>query len=164
MYFTGTEVTFTFDEILKHSRLSHKQKPLIFRVFISRNPCLVATLISYLAQRLPVTDNPDLFIKTVNQNYFAIWDLNTLLSCIQHKGISVFYDISQKITYTFYDSCRQKVQCPCSPKSKKMYFTDTEVPFTLDEILKHSRLSRKQKPLIFRVFTSRDLCIKTPCN
>ena len=33
MYITDTEVTFTFDEILKHSQPNYKQKPLIFRAF-----------------------------------------------------------------------------------------------------------------------------------
>ena len=43
-------------------------------------------------------------------------------------------------------------------KVTKMYITDTEVTFTFDEVLKHSRPNYKQKPLIFRAFTSKDLC------
>ena len=52
-------------------------------------------------------------------NCFANWDLNTLLSHLQHKDISVLCDIAKKNRYTFYDSCRQKGQYPCLPKSKK---------------------------------------------
>ena len=43
-------------------------------------------------------------------------------------------------------------------KVTNIYITDNEVPFTFDEILKHSRPNYKQKPLIFRAFSSKDLC------
>ena len=41
-------------------------------------------------------------------------------------------------------------------KVTNMYIIDTEVTFTF--VLKHFQPSYKQKPLIFRAFTSRDLC------
>ena len=65
MYITDTEVTFTFGEILKHSQPSYKQKPLIFRVFTSKDLCSVITLITYLEYRLPASGDPALFITTV---------------------------------------------------------------------------------------------------
>ena len=43
-------------------------------------------------------------------------------------------------------------------KVTNIYITDNEVPFTFDEILKHTRPNYKQKPLIFRAFSSKDLC------
>ena len=42
-------------------------------------------------------------------------------------------------------------------KVASMYITDTEIIFTFDEVLQQSRLIYKQKPLIFRALTSRDL-------
>ena len=65
MYITDTEVDFTFYEILKHSRPSYRQKPLIFQAFFSRDLCPVTTLITYLEHRLPVSGDPALFITTV---------------------------------------------------------------------------------------------------
>ena len=61
MYITDTEVTFTF---LKLSRPSYKQK---LRAFTSSNLCPAATLIIYLEHRLPASDDPALFIATVNE-------------------------------------------------------------------------------------------------
>ena len=43
-------------------------------------------------------------------------------------------------------------------KVMNIYLTDTEVILTFGEVLKHSWPSYKQKPPIFRAFTSRDLC------
>ena len=40
-------------------------------------------------------------------------------------------------------------------KVTNTYITDTEVAFTFDEVLKHSRPNYKQEPLIFRAFTSK---------
>ena len=46
IYLTDTECTFAFDDALKHSRPSFKEKPLVFRA-IPENPKLF-TLIQYL--------------------------------------------------------------------------------------------------------------------
>ena len=74
MYITDPEVTFTFDEVLKHSRPSYKQKPLIFRAFTSRDFCPVTTLITYLKHRLPVSGDLALFITTVKPHKKASKD------------------------------------------------------------------------------------------
>ena len=74
MYFTDTEVTFTFDEILKHSRPSYKQKPLIFKAFTSRDLFPAATLLIYLEHRLPVSHCSALFIATVKPHEKASKD------------------------------------------------------------------------------------------
>ena len=74
MYITDTEVTFTFDEVLKHSRPNHKQKPLIFRAFSSKGVCPVTTLITYLEHRLPASGDPALFITTVKPHKKASKD------------------------------------------------------------------------------------------
>ena len=74
MYITDTEVTFTFDEVLKHSRPNHKQKPLIFRAFSSKGVCPVTTLITYLEHRLPASGDPTLFITTVKPHQKASKD------------------------------------------------------------------------------------------
>ena len=74
MYITDTEVTFTFDEVLKHSRPNYKQKPLIFRAFTSKDLCPVTTLITYLEHRLPASGDPALFITTVKPHKKASKD------------------------------------------------------------------------------------------
>ena len=74
MYITDTEVTFTFDEVLKHSRPNYKQKPLIFRAFTSKDLCPVTTLITYLEHRLPASGDPALFITTVRPHQKASKD------------------------------------------------------------------------------------------
>ena len=53
MYLTNTEFTLVFDDVLKQSRPSFKEKRLVFRGF-SQNPklCVVSTLIQYLNIRL----------------------------------------------------------------------------------------------------------------
>lgn len=58
-------VTFTFDEILKDSRPSYKQKPLIFRVFTSGYLCTATILVAFLEHGLLISDEPVLFIITV---------------------------------------------------------------------------------------------------
>ena len=65
MYITDTEVTFIFCKVLKNSRPSYKQKPLIFKTFISRTFCPVTTIITYLEHILLVFNDPTLFITTV---------------------------------------------------------------------------------------------------
>ena len=74
MYITDTEVTFTFDEVLKHSRPNYKEKPLILRSFTSKDFCPVTTLITYLEHRLPASGDPALFITTVRPHQKASKD------------------------------------------------------------------------------------------
>ena len=74
MYITDTEVSFTFDEVHKHSQPNYKQKPLIFRVFTSRDLFPVTTLITYLEHRIPVSGDPALCITTVKPHKKASKD------------------------------------------------------------------------------------------
>ena len=62
MYLTDTECTFVFDNVLKHSRPSFKEKPLVFKEF-PENPklCSVYTLIQYLDIRLSRSPDTALF-------------------------------------------------------------------------------------------------------
>ena len=66
MYLTDRECTFVFEDELKHSRQSFKEKPLVFRVF-SQNPKLspVSTLKQYLHIRLLQSSHTTLFLTTV---------------------------------------------------------------------------------------------------
>ena len=59
---TDTECTFVFDDVLKHSRPSFKEKPLVFRAF-SQNPklCPVSILIQYLDIKLSRSSDTALF-------------------------------------------------------------------------------------------------------
>ena len=70
--------------------------------------------------------------------YFAIWNVNTLLSHIQHKDISTFYDITKKLDTLFMILAGTQVNNLAYLKVTNMYITDTEVTFTFDEVLKHS--------------------------
>ena len=85
--------------------------------------------------------------------YFAIWNVNTLLSHMQHKNISTFYDISRKVVTLFMILAGTRVNTLVHRKVTNMYITDTEVTFAFDDVLKHSRPNYEQKPLIFRAFT-----------
>ena len=87
-------------------------------------------------------------LRQPTSKYFAIWNVNTLLSHLQRKGISAFYNISKTLATSITNT----------------YITDTEVTFTLDEVLKHTLPNYKQNPLIFRAFTSRGLCPVTTLN
>ena len=71
--------------------------------------------------------------------YFAIWNVNTLLSHIQHKDISTFYDITKKLATLFMILAGTRVNTLAHLKVADMYITDTEVTFTFDEVLKYSR-------------------------
>ena len=77
--------------------------------------------------------------------YFVIWNVNTLLSYIQHKDISTFYDITKKIAIFFMILAGRRVNTPVHLKVTNMYITDTEVTFTFDEVLKHSQPNYKRK-------------------
>ena len=88
MYITDTEVTFTFDEYLKHSRPNYKQKSLIFRDFTLRDLCPVSTLITYLEHKLPVSGDPALFITTVKPLKKASKDIIFLWVCLCLRSMS----------------------------------------------------------------------------
>ena len=72
---------------------------------------------------------------------FAIWDLNTLLSHIQHKDISTFYDITKKLAMLLMIISGTRVNILVHFKVTNMYNTDNEVTFPFDEVLKHFRPS-----------------------
>ena len=72
---------------------------------------------------------------------FAIWDLNTLLSHIQHKDISTFYDITKELAMLLMIISGTRVNILVHFKVTNMYNTDNEVTFPFDEVLKHFRPS-----------------------
>ena len=92
MYLTDTECTFVFDDVLKHSRPSFKEKSLVFRTF-PQNPklCPVSTLIQYLDIRLSRSPDTALFLTTlrpykgVSSDTNAHWIKNTM----QEAGINI---------------------------------------------------------------------------
>ena len=90
--------------------------------------------------------------------HFAIWNVITLLSHIQHQDISTFYGITKKLAALFMILVGTRINTLVHLKVTNMYITDTEVTFTIDEVLKHSLPNYKQSPLIFTAFTSKDLC------
>ena len=82
---------FIFDDVLKHSRPSFKEKPLVFRAF-SQKPkfCPISTLIQYLDIRLSRWSDTALFLTTVkpykgaSRDTIACWIKNTM----QETGIN----------------------------------------------------------------------------
>ena len=92
IYLTDTECTFVFDDALKHSRPSFKEKPLVFRAF-PQNPklCPASTLIQYLDIKLSRSSDTALFLTTVNPykggsiDTIARWINNT----VQEAGINI---------------------------------------------------------------------------
>ena len=65
MYITDTECTFVFDSVLKHSRPSFNDKPLIFREFSDNSSlCPVYLITRYLEGRLTKSLLESLFITT----------------------------------------------------------------------------------------------------
>ena len=90
--------------------------------------------------------------------YFAIWNVNTLLSHIQHKDISTINNITIKLATLFMILAGTRVNTLVHLKVTNMHITDIEVTFPFDKVLKRSRPNYKQKLLRFRVFTSKDFC------
>ena len=92
MYLTNTEFTLVFDDVLKQSRPSFKEKRLVFRAF-SQNPklCVVSTLVQYLNIRLSWSPDTALFLTTVrlykgaSSDTIARWMKNT----VQEPGINI---------------------------------------------------------------------------
>ena len=80
-------------------------------------------------------------LKSLTPKYFTIWDVNTLLSHIQHKHISAFHEILKKLATLFMIFVGTRVNTLVHLKATDMYTTDTEVNFTFDEVLKHSQPS-----------------------
>ena len=65
-FITENECSFTFDEVLKHSRPNYCRKPLVFRAYPEcPSLCLVTTLLKYLQVRLPRSSDPRVFIATL---------------------------------------------------------------------------------------------------
>lgn len=65
-FITENECSFTFDEVLKHSRPNYCRKPLVFRAYPEcPSLCLVATLLKYLQVRLSRSSDPRIFIATL---------------------------------------------------------------------------------------------------
>ena len=68
--------------------------------------------------------------------HFAIWNVITLLSHIQHQDISTFYGITKKLAALFMILVGTRINTLVHLKVTNMYITDTEVTFTFDEFLK----------------------------
>ena len=87
MYLTDKECTFVFDDVLKHSRPSFKEKSLVFRAFL-QNPklCPVSTLIQYLDIRLSRSSDTTMVrsYKGPSSDTIGRWIKNTM----QKAGIS----------------------------------------------------------------------------
>ena len=97
-------------------------------------------------------------LRPPSPKYIAIWNVNTLLSQLQHDDINTFYNITKKLAALFMILAGTRVNALVHLKVTNIYITYTEVTFDFDEVLEHSPLNYKQKPLIFRAFTSKDLC------
>ena len=61
-------------------------------------------------------------------------------------------DISKKLVCVFMLLSGSRVNSILHLKITNMYLTDTECTFVFDNVLKHSRPTFKEKPLVFRAF------------
>ena len=94
MYLTELECTFVSDVVLKHSRPSFKEKPLVFSAF-TQNPklCPASILIQYLDIRLSRSSDTALFLTTVtpykgvSSDTIAHWIKNTMQEAGINTGI-----------------------------------------------------------------------------
>ena len=94
MYLKDTKCIFVFDDVLKHSGQSFKEKPLVFRVFL-QNPklCPVSTLVQYLDIRLSRSYDTALFLITVmpykgaSSDTIALWIKNTMQETETNTGL-----------------------------------------------------------------------------
>ena len=94
IYTSETECTFVFRSVLKHSRPSYHQQPLILRSFPS-NPslCLVINITQYLKFRLEKSAYEGFFITTVStiqamlKRYYRKMDQRTLSLSGINSGI-----------------------------------------------------------------------------
>ena len=94
IYLKDTECIFVFDDVLKHSGQSFKEKPLVCRVFL-QNPqlCPVSTLVQYLDTSLSRSYDTALFLITVmpykgaSSDTIALWIKNTMQETETNTGL-----------------------------------------------------------------------------
>ena len=84
--------------------------------------------------------------------YHAIWDVNILLNFLENMRRDSDLDISSKLVCSCYCQVSHLLLSISHLKITNMYLTDAECTFVFDDVLKHSRPSFKEKPLVFRAF------------
>ena len=91
-------------------------------------------------------------LRSSKTKYHAIWDVNILLNFLENMSTGSDMDVSRKLVCLFMLLSGSRVNSISHLKITNMYLTDTECTFVFDDVLKHSRLSFKEKPLVFRRF------------
>ena len=91
-------------------------------------------------------------LRSPKTKYHAIWDVNILLSFLENMSADSDMDVRKKLVCLFMLLSGSRVNSISHLKITNMYLTDTECTFVFDDVLKHSRPSFKEKPLVFRAF------------
>ena len=95
--------------------------------------------------------------------YHAIWDINIVLNFLENMSTDNDTYLSRKLVCLFMLLSISRVKSISHLKITNMYMTDTECTFIFDDVLKHSRPSFKEKPLVFRAFLENlKLCPVSP--
>ena len=84
--------------------------------------------------------------------YHAIWDVQNLLEILENISLDNVVDVSRKIVYLFMVSSGSRVNTISKLKITNTYLIHDEYTFIFDELLKYSRPSYHEKPLVFRAF------------
>ena len=96
-------------------------------------------------------------------NIDAIWDINIVLNFLENMSTDNDTYLSRKLVCLFMLLSISRVKSISHLKITNMYMTDTECTFIFDDVLKHSRPSFKEKPLVFRAFLENlKLCPVSP--
>ena len=82
----------------------------------------------------------------------AIRGINIVLNFLQDMRADSDMDVSRKLVCLFMLLSGSRVKSISHSKITNMYLTDTECSFVFGDVLKHSKLSFKEKTLVFRAF------------
>ena len=83
---------------------------------------------------------------------YAIWDANILLNFLENMSTDNDMDVNRKLVCLFMLLSGSRVNSISHLGITNMYLTDTECTLVSGDVLKHSRSSFKEKPLVFRAF------------
>ena len=91
-------------------------------------------------------------LRPLKTKYHATWDVNILLNFLENMSTDSDMYVSRKLVCLFMLLSGSYVNLISHLNISNMYLTDTECTFLLDDVLKHSRPSFKEKRLVFGTF------------
>ena len=84
--------------------------------------------------------------------YHALWDVQILLEFLENISLYNDMNLSRNPAFLVTVLSSSRVNTISKLKITKMYLTDDECNFIFDELLKYSRPSHQEKPLVFPAF------------